>query len=626
MARKCGFHSQQVSDNLKNAIYQVLPTLCVSLAHDRDFWAEIRQNTETFLVGRLYESDLPWRTTNPREWAGECIEMDMSYHAWTTWNEPDGINNEITPADAELIDWWCCEFRAALLEAGYEAVGPNIPAGNWHGDAIVRYMPNLCQTFKHISRHEYSARAMWDQAPALERAPSEVPQNDGDTHGWWYTLTYRGWYDAIQEAYPGKGPFTIWLTETGVAYGVIPDDQGLPKYGDVGWQTDMSEADYVASLLWATERWNEDDYLGGAAIFQVGGDPDWESFETIQIWPVLLDFPEPPALEPNGGDEMTVKVVDMNYQEQTEEWAKAKYSIDWEQADVSAGQKVWRLVELWEKTGHTSHITQTLDEDGNPLPGVTVAFRWSSAEVADIAGPNDYWDNFVYGLTKENGNIGPGMGTGAYRGEGEPCENDGPHQVWVHDDNIKSDLLKCICMLSGTFHDHLDCKFQLVTVGGEPEPPPDTPLKLEQRMEFGHPASMLGIAYPTDVATDTRGDGQGLGIDEDIHPTEWTHPDGREMALVEFCTDFEGDESRAYNLRVYRMSDGATLAGKVAEVFSPLDTPRKRVIYVYVKSEGEEPEPGEAMTIINLIRTKLDRLEAILVEWDTMAEELADLI
>ena len=167
---------------------------------------------------------------------------------------------------------------------------------------------------------------------------------------------------------------------------------------------------------------------------------------------------------------MNVRVVDMEYQEQTEEWAKNKYSIDWERANVAEGEAVWRLVELWEKTGTTSVITQTLDVEGNPKPNVIATFRWRTAEQSDIAGPNDWWNNYVYGLTNENGEVGPSMGTGAYRGEGEPCVDDGPHQIWIHDDNIKSDLLKCICMLAGTFHDHLDCKFKLMT-GGEPEPP-----------------------------------------------------------------------------------------------------------------------------------------------------------
>jgi len=51
------------------------------------------------------------------------------------------------------------------------------------------------------------------------------------------------------------------------------------------------------------------------------------------------------------------------------------------------------------------------------------------------------------------------MGSGAYHAEGEG----GPHAVWVHDPNIPSDICEKLGMLAGTFHDHLDQKFQLMT-------------------------------------------------------------------------------------------------------------------------------------------------------------------
>jgi hypothetical protein len=66
------------------------------------------------------------------------------------------------------------------------------------------------------------------------------------------------------------------------------------------------------------------------------------------------------------------------------------------------------------------------------------------------------------------------MGTGAYHGEGEG----GPHAVWVRDPNIPSDICEKLGMLAGTFHDHLDQKFGLMTM---PETEPEIEPKIETK-------------------------------------------------------------------------------------------------------------------------------------------------
>jgi hypothetical protein len=169
---------------------------------------------------------------------------------------------------------------------------------------------------------------------------------------------------------------------------------------------------------------------------------------------------------------MDIKVVDLQYNERDFAYAEAKYGVAFRRAEVEPGQKVYRLVELWEKTGHHSLITQVLDESGNPMDRVDVAFYWRDAP--DPPDPptevysHDWHRNFVHGPTNVNGDVGPGMGRGAYHGEGEG----GPHAVWVRDPNIPSDVCEKLGMLAGTNHDHLDQKFQLVVAEGEPTPTP----------------------------------------------------------------------------------------------------------------------------------------------------------
>jgi len=169
---------------------------------------------------------------------------------------------------------------------------------------------------------------------------------------------------------------------------------------------------------------------------------------------------------------MDIKVVDLQYSERDLAYAESKYGVAFRRAEVGPGQKVYRLVELWEKTGHSSLITQVLNEDGSPLANVDVAFYWPDApdppDPPTGVYPHDWHRNFVHGLTNVNGDVGPGMGNGAYHGPGEG----GPHAVWVRDPNIPSDICEKLGMLAGTFHDHLDQKFKLVTVGDVPPPPP----------------------------------------------------------------------------------------------------------------------------------------------------------
>jgi len=168
---------------------------------------------------------------------------------------------------------------------------------------------------------------------------------------------------------------------------------------------------------------------------------------------------------------MDIKVVDLEYKERDFEYAKSKYGVAFRRAKVAPGQKVYRLVELWEKTGHSSLITQVLNEDGSPMANVDVAFYWPDApdppDPPTEVSSHDWYRNFVHGPTNVNGDVGPGMGPGAYHGRGEG----GPHAVWVRDPNIPSDICEKLGMLAGTFHDHLDQKFKLVTAGEEAGPP-----------------------------------------------------------------------------------------------------------------------------------------------------------
>lgn len=170
---------------------------------------------------------------------------------------------------------------------------------------------------------------------------------------------------------------------------------------------------------------------------------------------------------------VAIRVFDMENKPRNVAWAVIKYGVAFRQAEVEVGQKVYRLKELREKRGYHALVTQVLDGDGNPMPGVDVAFYWPDApdppDPPTGVGAHDWFKRFIHGLTGPNGDVGPGMGKGAYHEEGEG----GPHAVWVRDPNIPSDVCERLGMLAGTPHDHLDQVFELEIESAPPVTPPE---------------------------------------------------------------------------------------------------------------------------------------------------------
>jgi hypothetical protein len=479
--RKCGFHVQATSPQLREAILAVKPTVIASLAHDRDFWWGVKQDLpEVFLIGRRYEEDRDWRAVDPRWWAEQCAALEMPYDAFITWNEPTDIYNDITLELAARHDDWCCEFRQRMVELGYEAVALNVPTGHFHRNAIVNLFPNICQSFQYIGLHEYSARVMWDQDPKKQRPPEEVPKNEGELIGRWYCQRYRDWHDGIVARWPEReGKFQIAVTECGVAYGVME-----AEHGDVGWQTDLSVDQYMASLRWYFEEMNRDPYCLGGAIFMMGfADHKWASFETLPFWQRLLEIPEVAAelsLLEEAEEEMTIKIYDFDHgpgDPETVDWdwvrdtfgdVQVKAIEDKEGLTLQEGDVVYKLVYLDARLGDANILINVRDEDGNPIQGETVMFGWPDAPAHGHPDkPSNWTESGVPGPTNENGDVGPGLGTGAYY---SPADGErGPHFVWVY--GLPSDYVDGLGMIAGTNHAHLNVGYRAVVVGEEEEPP-----------------------------------------------------------------------------------------------------------------------------------------------------------
>jgi len=222
---------------------------------------------------------------------------------------------------------------------------------------------------------------------------------------------------------------------------------------------------------------NEDDYCLGGAIFMVGAaDPKWNSFETLDIWQRLLEIPE--ITENGGNGDMTLKIYDKDNNLRDWDWLEEHYGpiqikpiTDIYQP--SDGEIVYEVVYLREKTGDSGCIINVRDVDGNPVQGETVMWGWPDAPAHGYADkPSNWTETGVPGDTNENGDIGPGMGTGAYY----VPPDIGPHWIWVWDH--PSEFVNGIGMIAGTNHDHLDVGYRAVRWeeddnGNGPTPPPD---------------------------------------------------------------------------------------------------------------------------------------------------------
>ncbi len=139
---------------------------------------------------------------------------------------------------------------------------------------------------------------------------------------------------------------------------------------------------------------------------------------------------------------MERRIFDVQGQQQTEAWLLSKYGRIGTTAEAGAE---YGIVELRERMDAPSTLVVTVvDKGGHPVPDVPVAFSWP--------------DGTVPGMTDPMGNVGFGMGGGAYYFP----PGKGPH--WIDAGGVRVDGLG---MLGGTNHDHLD----VVLIEGELEPP-----------------------------------------------------------------------------------------------------------------------------------------------------------
>lgn len=169
-----------------------------------------------------------------------------------------------------------------------------------------------------------------------------------------------------------------------------------------------------------------------------------------------------------GGDSVTttypeIKAYTWDGRPTTVGQLQARYAFEIKRADVAVGKEVFRLTAVREKRGDSSQIARVVDgQSGKPSPGRYVAWHWPDAPAQGQPLQWD-WDKHyeIAGPTNANGEVGPGMGMGAYHPVGVP----GPHAMWVLSPSTPSDAVFGLGMITQTDHDHVDLEFTLVVQG-----------------------------------------------------------------------------------------------------------------------------------------------------------------
>jgi hypothetical protein len=171
-----------------------------------------------------------------------------------------------------------------------------------------------------------------------------------------------------------------------------------------------------------------------------------------------------------------IAVYDADGRPWTMEGLKSVYGNFIIQAAAAGPGPVWKISALREKKNtYAAMVVRAADDAGNLLDNVKVAWYWPDADQDPNAGPMGgvlpqmNADRAVSGPTNVNGDVGFGMGGGAYYW---PSQGQiGPHAVWIYGSATRSELILGLGMVAATNHDHFDVEF--TRYDEDPTPPPN---------------------------------------------------------------------------------------------------------------------------------------------------------
>jgi hypothetical protein len=149
---------------------------------------------------------------------------------------------------------------------------------------------------------------------------------------------------------------------------------------------------------------------------------------------------------------------------------KLQVRRDLGQERAGPGEKYFKLVGFYVRTGIAAYLPKVRDEDESPLENVLLYRHWPGADQFPEPVNPAYFDRGVGGFTNANGDI-----AFAYAGTSVVGEDGGPDAIWVSADppggeRRHSDCVTHLGWMGGTDHLTANPIFQAATKAGEVPP------------------------------------------------------------------------------------------------------------------------------------------------------------
>lgn len=261
----------------------------------------------------------------------------------------------------------------------------------------------------------------------------------------------------------------------GLLSGMVPDrcegsptnaggDAGFYMGGGAYYRPDLEQIGPHA--VWAYGAGTRSDLILGLGMVDGTAydhfDVEFTRYDDTPSQPPPTPSPTPPTPEPPPPDSITV--YDWQGNQRDLAYLQGKYGNFIIQPAATGGGPVYKITLLRERVETYAAIeVRVSSQDGTILPGTEVAFYWPDAPADADCGPAGgvlprmVPDRCIHALTKVDGAIGFGMGTGAYYwpDKGEI----GPHAAWVYGAGTRSDLILGLGMVAATNHNHFDVEF-----------------------------------------------------------------------------------------------------------------------------------------------------------------------
>ena len=168
-----------------------------------------------------------------------------------------------SPAQALQASQWFNQFWTNLtprvMAAGYRPCIGSIAVGNPGGSTA--QMQSYLDAFVPALRQAKAAGGGWSYHAYTINYTTDVGTEI------WYSLRYRQFYSYFASAYPDLSDLTLLLTEGGV------DLSGDPNTS--GWQARGSALNYERWLNWFDQQLQQDPYVLGCTIFEIGNPESW---------------------------------------------------------------------------------------------------------------------------------------------------------------------------------------------------------------------------------------------------------------------------------------------------------------------------------------------------------------